>query len=532
MRVNGELIQACLEQIAAATSTPATRGRVYADITNPTAAVPKFYDGSQWQTLAFEKVEPGIVTQNSGTSVTVDWSQSLTQIIQLTNHCVINFTNPQQDKVHTLIVTQHASSIFRHMFNVTDIDPQQSAYQPAFPSAEGNNEVYKFIYKTGIKPAFSYGGAGLSSDRVWSSTTAARGVAMHPNKKYLLTGVASTPFRLAHYLAKNGANKNARIGLSPQNAVVATAAVGIVACPVFSPLGDLYFEANATTPFIQAWRCSPEGSLNGASLTNPSTIPTASRQCIDVHPTGNFVVVGGGTSPFMEVYRLNLPVVSGAAWGVKLANPGSLPVAQVNAVKFSPHGDYLAVGGQTTPFLEVYAFDQVTGAIGAKAASPSPLPKGGPDDTSRHGIAWRPQGDYIAMAGTVTPYVYVIPFNRATRSFGTPITFTDTLNGSTAGNKCVAWSPCGTFLYTSGSGGSGPTPFFAVYDFSTFTLGGALETCGAGVATSSRGLLIDPCGDVAYVALDSTDAIATIALPTRVKNYLRVSAGGDDGAIY
>ncbi len=51
MKLDGQLERAQLELISATTSTPSVIGRVYADITDTTNALPRFYDGTSWTQL-------------------------------------------------------------------------------------------------------------------------------------------------------------------------------------------------------------------------------------------------------------------------------------------------------------------------------------------------------------------------------------------------------------------------------------------------------------------------------------------------
>ncbi len=53
MKVLGQLEMAQLEQIASTSPTPAATGRIYTDVTAPTAALPKFYNGTSWKQLAY-----------------------------------------------------------------------------------------------------------------------------------------------------------------------------------------------------------------------------------------------------------------------------------------------------------------------------------------------------------------------------------------------------------------------------------------------------------------------------------------------
>lgn len=53
MKIFDQLERAQFELIDGEPGAPQPTGRFFADITNPTAALPKFWDGTQWQTLAY-----------------------------------------------------------------------------------------------------------------------------------------------------------------------------------------------------------------------------------------------------------------------------------------------------------------------------------------------------------------------------------------------------------------------------------------------------------------------------------------------
>lgn len=75
-------------------------------------------------------------------------------------------------------------------------------------------------------------------------------------------------------------------------------------------------------------------------------------------------------------------------------------------VRFSPSGDYLAVGATNTPFVKVYPW---TGAFGTAIADPSTLPAG-----AGNGVFWAENERVIAVAHNTTPFLSVYGFQAAT----------------------------------------------------------------------------------------------------------------------
>lgn len=521
MKVYGDLEKAILEQISNVNPTAWGRGAIYSDITAPAAAVPRYWNGTAWKEFQFVTIDPGIVTQNSGTTCTVDWSTGRKQRVLLTGNCVISFSNPVENEEHILIVEQASGSpgvgTYYYMLNMLDQDTNQKAYQPRYLIDSNRNDYYSWRFKTNIT-AVQLGTFAQSSIPFTASATGSIGIGVAPSGKHVGVGTSATPF--AGYFSVTKTPQRP-IGLfGTRNGTSApTAASGALKDLCYHSNGQFLYTASAVTPFIQAWTIDDDMNRTNA-LTNPATLPAGAAQCVNLHPGGRYLVVGHTTTPFITAYQLNLGDQNITQMGTKVSDPIALPAAQVNSAKFSPFGDYLAIGSQTSPFLEVYSF--TTGFV-AKSAAPGTLPTGGPQpDKGGDGIAWRPQGDYIAMSMSTSPYVYVIPFNRATGAFGTPITFTDSATAITAGNVAVAWSPCGRWLYTSGTGGTFST-FFAVYDFTNFTLG-ANYTNVASIATSvsGAGMEVDPSGDCVWLALNGTNAAMCLSVPTAQKNYLRV----------
>lgn len=516
MKVFGQLEMAQLEQIASTGPNPRPTGRVYADVTNPLAALPMFYDGTSWKQLAFQTAASNaIVSQNSGKAVTVNWSTSLNQKVVLTDNCVISFSNPQEGQLHRLEVVQRAATNgfgletpYSFTFNMTDQDSGPFPYQPERVVPVSKTKIFQWFYNANAVAAITTMDGYISLGA--APATAITGMDISPDGTGLMVGRSSTPFQMFYQIDPTPTTPNSTpLGL--QNAITPTATAGTVLDFAYHPNGNFLLTANATSPFIQGYFTSGNIPL-GTAIANPGTLPTGAGRCVDIHPTGLFVVIGHATSPFMSAYPF-----TGAAYGTKLSDPGSLPAAQVNGIAWSKQGDYLAVASQTTPFLEVYPFtisSPTSGSIGVKLAAPGTLPAGGPAGGNGKCLAWRPQGDYIAMAMSVSPFLYVVPFNRTTGAFGTPLTVTTVPPGALTG---LAWSPCGTFLFYS----TLTSPYFGCYDFSSFLLNTTITGFGS-LANALNTLAINRNGTFVYLGTNTT-VINGVYAPQRAKNYLRLT---------
>lgn len=507
MKVLGQLESAQLEQIASTSPTPTPTGRMYIDVTTPAAAIPRVYTGAAWR--AFQLAQStATISQSSGQACTVDWSTGLVQQVNLTNHCVISFSNPVSGAEHTLIVCQSATAttLYGYSLNMTDQDTHRKNYQPIGAIPYNTTNVYKWLYVAGIKAAIATLPTSIAAP-LTAPPTLITGMDLSPDGKTLTAGRTSSPFNVTYDVTDAWQGGISPLGL--QNiatpATLAAQALGIS----YAFDGKAIFTVGGTTPYIQGWLTNRGSSLT--VLANPGTLPTGAGRCINIHPLGMHVGVGHTTTPFMSIY----PYLGGQ-WGTILANPASLPAAAVTALAWSPQGDYLSVASQTTPFIQTYAFTPTPGAgsTGAVASNPSALPAGGPAGSLGRAIAWRPQGDYIAMASTVSPFLYVVPFNRVTGAYGVALTVT---NIPSAAVTCLEWSPDGQFLVV----GCGTTPFLYIYDFSSSLLNTNV-TLTANPGQQVNEIVIHPNGELLFLGLNAGVNIISYQMVTKARNYCRL----------
>lgn len=502
MKVAGQLENAGFEQLAADPAVSPT-GRVYANIATPSAAVVKYFDGTAWRQLQ-NATTLTVFSQNSGQAITVDWSRGLNQEVILTNNCLISFSNPQAGQNHRLIVTQKTytsiKTIYQFKLNMADQDPNGKSYQPQSVIPWSENRIYNWLYTVGIRSGYATVPQTLPTP-VSNVAEACSGIDFSPDGKNVTLGRVTTPFVVNQQFFDAGS----RAFLGSLNTIAAPTAAAAKAIGVkFSPDQNMIFTIGGTTPFIQGWPVVDSKAI-GAAYANPVTLPTGAGQCIDVHPSGNFVICGHTTTPFMSAYPFDQ-----TGFGTKVANPVTLPAAQVNGVAFSPMGDYVAAVGATTPFLQVWPFDAVAGTFGIIIANPVTLPTTGSVAGLGKQVAWRPQGDYIAMTDGTN--VYVTGFNRITGAFTTQLT---SAFGATA--TCLQWTPDGQYLVVGGAS----TTFLKVYDFSAQTLVNVAFDVAV-PASQVNDIVIDQTGRFMLLALNATPGIQGYLLPTKARNYLRV----------
>lgn len=520
-QVNGPLNRAQAENVNGLPGGPQPTGRFVCDVSTPSDSKFYMWNGSAWKEVPWvEPSAPVVVIGSSGKATTIDWSNGLTQILTLTDNCVISFSNPQADQVHTLIVKNpdmasgNTSLAYCFNFDMADQDTAYERYQPSQKLAQSMNRRFQWYYRAGIKAQYLNVSANtFAPDAI--PATLATGISISPDGKNIAMGRTTTPFVTQYTVRKPSEASLNYLGIFVRSPLTVTAITAQARGIVWHPDGKTVFSAVNSSPYIQASTAinpaTGDGYALGGNYANPGILPAGPAQCVDVHPSGFAVGVGHTTSPFISVY----PWLS-AGFGTKIANPSTLPAAQVNAMAFSPQGDFIATGCQTTPFIEAWAFNAVNGGanalFGAKVADPAILPAGGPVGSLGKGIAWRPQGDWIAMAMSTTPFYYLIPFSRSTGTFGTPLT----LSALPGAANCVQWTPDGQYLLI----GTGTSPFFHVFDFSTGTPV-AVTFDGSGPVGAVNDIDVDPTGTYAALALNVSPFTQIFTLPMKIRNYLR-----------
>lgn len=165
-------------------------------------------------------------------------------------------------------------------------------------------------------------------------------------------------------------------------------------------------------------------------LTDPGTLPPAAATVAKWSPTGEFLAVGHGTTPFITIYQLLGTTLT------KLPNPLTLTPTAVRDLSWSACGDFLAVaytrtvGNNTT----VSVYQRQGNSFPVLGANPGAVGPG----TSSSNVAFSPNSDFLASTFTVSGTPGVEMWER---SAGT--TFTDVTTASTIANikGAMAWSP-------------------------------------------------------------------------------------------
>lgn len=118
---------------------------------------------------------------------------------------------------------------------------------------------------------------------------------------------------------------------------------------------------------------------------------------------------------------------------IQQSNPTTLPTGQPGEAKWSPDGRFLAVAHTTTPFVTIY---ERTGTTLNKLTNPGTLPAG-----NANACAWSPNGDFLIVCHAITPFITI--YQRDGINF-TKITNPGTLPA--AAGLSAAFSQNGEFL--------------------------------------------------------------------------------------
>ena len=168
---------------------------------------------------------------------------------------------------------------------------------------------------------------------------------------------------------------------------------------------------------------------------------------------GTALVITGQTeitATFAGAISKNDPVylasISGWDDSTKLANPTTLPTGTGYGVAFSPDGVYMAVAHYATPFITIYKRNE---DVFTKLANPTILPS-----NVGYGVAFSPDGVYMAVAHYTTPFITI--YKRNGEVF-TKLANPTTLPTDTGHN--VAFSPDGVYMAVAHS----TTPFITIY---------------------------------------------------------------------
>jgi 6-phosphogluconolactonase (cycloisomerase 2 family) len=134
----------------------------------------------------------------------------------------------------------------------------------------------------------------------------------------------------------------------------------------------------------------------------------------------------------------------------KIADPATLPTGDSYGTAFSPNGQYLTVAHSVSPFLTIYKADYTTGSF-TKLANPTNLPP-----AAGKSVSFSNDGKYLSVSHDTSPFITIYDIDYATDTFTKVADPATTPTGTARG---MAFSPNDRYLsvahYTS--------PFLTIY---------------------------------------------------------------------
>jgi hypothetical protein len=242
--------------------------------------------------------------------------------------------------------------------------------------------------------------------------------------------------------------------------------------------------AHSTSPRVSAYPWNP-GVGFGVKYANPATLPTGDGYGVAF--CGNTdIAVAHNISPYVSTY----PWTPGVGFGVKYANPATLPpggAAGAWGVAFCGNTD-IAVAAENTPFISAYPWNPGVG-FGVKYADPATLPTG-----AGKGVAFCGNTD-IAVAHSTSPRVSAYPWNPGV-GFG--VKYADPATLPTGDGRGVAF--CGN---TDIAVAHATTPYISAYPWNP-GVGFGVKYANPATRPASTGRGVAFCGNTDIAVAHAT----------------------------
>lgn len=172
-------------------------------------------------------------------------------------------------------------------------------------------------------------------------------------------------------------------------------------------------------------------------ISGPSVPPVQNAQGVAWSYDSHFLAVGHDTSSFINVYKKNLNVFT------KISDPATLPTGAVIDVAFSPNGQFLALAHVNSSFVTIYQItsgDVFTKISGPVAAS---LPTG-----TAESVEFSPNGEFLAVGHINSAFITIYQRGSGEFSF-TKISGPVGAELPSGEVNGISWSPDGRYLAVS-----------------------------------------------------------------------------------
>lgn len=188
---------------------------------------------------------------------------------------------------------------------------------------------------------------------------------------------------------------------------------------VFSPNdSDIIYSSGTSTARIHAFQWSNSTGW-GSKYNDPPTGSGTGEGC-DINASGNVVTLTTGSTPYVFAWPWTSGATGGSGFGTAYSNPSTLPTGTRNCAKFSPAENAVAY---LTSIWNVYAWDNTTG-YGSLYTEPAT------QVGTAYDAAWNSTSTVMFEAHTTTPFINAWPFTAGS-GFGTAYSNPSTLPAST-----------------------------------------------------------------------------------------------------
>jgi hypothetical protein len=154
---------------------------------------------------------------------------------------------------------------------------------------------------------------------------------------------------------------------------------------------DGFTVVGGSTPYMYNYKLNCVTNIY-ETLPAANFPPNVGAQSCDWDSTGTMLGVFGISTPYLALFTRVGSIIS--AFPSVPAPPGA-----VNHGRWSPDGMYLAIACSASPYILVY---KRNGLTFNKLPNPSILPLG-----VGNGCAWSPDGQYVSIVTTTAPYLHV-----------------------------------------------------------------------------------------------------------------------------
>jgi hypothetical protein len=278
--------------------------------------------------------------------------------------------------------------------------------------------------------AYSFSGSGIGtkySNPVSLPAGTGNKVIFNPSGNTVVMGHAITPFISAYPI-------DIVNGFGTRYSDPTSLPAGTVNGVTFNNNGTDLFAAHATSPYITAYQWNNGFSSKYSNPGTPVSTSGPTGQSIVVTAAGTTVILGTSSSQNAEVVYYNAwDFVSGVGFGSKQSGmptqPGGTPGEDITEVSLKP--DETAIAASTngkSPYVFTYAYNN---GFGTRYSDPTTLPAG-----AGQSVAFDPNGQYLAVAHSSSPYITVYPWSTNT-GYGTKISNPTTL--PTGNGNGIAW---------------------------------------------------------------------------------------------